>query len=97
MYAIRSYYDQDDIESFTVLKDAAATSIYGANGANGVVLVTTKKGKASKMVVSLSQRNGISYINQSTVITSYSIHYTKLYEISVSIVWVFRAKSADMP
>jgi len=61
-----SYINQDDIESFTVLKDAAATSIYGANGANGVVLVTTKKGKASKMVVSLSQRNGISYINQST-------------------------------
>jgi TonB-linked SusC/RagA family outer membrane protein len=36
----------DDIESITVLKDAAATSVYGSRAANGVILVTTKKGKA---------------------------------------------------
>lgn len=38
----------DEIESFTVLKDASATAVYGAEGANGVVLVTTKRGKAQK-------------------------------------------------
>lgn len=37
-----------DIESMEILKDASATSIYGAKGANGVVLITTKKGKAGK-------------------------------------------------
>ena len=40
----------DDIESIDILKDASATAIYGARGANGVVLITTKKGKTSKPV-----------------------------------------------
>ncbi|MEJ7557461.1 MAG: TonB-dependent receptor [Pedobacter sp.] len=40
-----------DIESVEVLKDASATAIYGSRGANGVVLITTKKGKAGKVVV----------------------------------------------
>lgn len=43
-----------DIESITVLKDAAATAIYGARAANGVIVVTTKKGKAGKMRVNAS-------------------------------------------
>src|SRR5687767_2912847 len=42
----------DDIESVTVLKDAASAAIYGARGANGVVLVTTKKGRRGQPVVS---------------------------------------------
>ncbi len=41
----------EDIESFTVLKDASATAIYGSKGANGVVLITTKRGKAGKVNV----------------------------------------------
>ncbi|UAB85998.1 TonB-dependent receptor [Zunongwangia sp. SCSIO 43204] len=47
-----------DIESFDVLKDASSTAIYGARGANGVVLITTKSGKG-KMKVSLSSTTGI--------------------------------------
>lgn len=39
----------EDIESFTVLKDASTTAIYGARGANGVVLITTKRGKVGKI------------------------------------------------
>ncbi len=39
----------EDIESFSVLKDASATAIYGSRGANGVVLITTKHGKAGKI------------------------------------------------
>lgn len=39
----------EDIQSFSVLKDASATAIYGSRGANGVVLITTKKGKAGKV------------------------------------------------
>lgn len=41
----------EDIESFTVLKDASATAIYGSRGANGVVLITTKRGKAGKVQI----------------------------------------------
>ena len=41
----------EDIESFTVLKDASATAIYGSKGANGVVLITTKRGKAGAVKV----------------------------------------------
>jgi TonB-linked SusC/RagA family outer membrane protein len=44
----------DDIKDITILKDAAATAIYGARAANGVIVVTTKKGKAGKMVVSFN-------------------------------------------
>lgn len=44
--------EPDEIESFTVLKDAAATAVYGAEGANGVVLITSKRGKAEKPRIS---------------------------------------------
>ena len=50
----------EDIESFTVLKDASATAIYGSKGANGVVLITTKRGKAAeKATVNLKASIGI--------------------------------------
>ncbi len=42
----------EDIESFSVLKDASATAIYGSRGANGVILITTKKGEAGKIKIS---------------------------------------------
>ncbi|MEL1254082.1 SusC/RagA family TonB-linked outer membrane protein [Flavobacterium sp. DGU38] len=48
----------DAIESIEVLKDADATSIYGSRGANGVVLITTKKGKAGKTKFSVSSSTG---------------------------------------
>ncbi len=41
--------DPSDIESFSVLKDASATAVYGVRGANGVVVITTKSGKAGKL------------------------------------------------
>lgn len=41
----------EDIETFTILKDASTTAIYGSRGANGVVLITTKKGKADKVSI----------------------------------------------
>jgi TonB-linked SusC/RagA family outer membrane protein len=47
-----------DIESVEILKDASATAIYGTRGANGVILVTTKKGKAGRVQVALSSYYG---------------------------------------
>lgn len=48
-----------DIESITVLKDAASASLYGAKGANGVVLITTKKGKEGELRVNMAAKYGI--------------------------------------
>ena len=50
--------NKSDIESYTVLKDASATAIYGSRGANGVVLITTKKGKAGKSQIEISVNQG---------------------------------------
>src|SRR3546814_16980469 len=43
--------NNSDVESIEILKDASATAIYGSRGANGVVLITTKQGKAGKTMV----------------------------------------------
>jgi len=51
-----------DIESFTVLKDANATAIYGSRASNGVILITTKKGSKGATVVSFSTNNAYSTI-----------------------------------
>ena len=50
----------DDIESFSIMKDAAATALYGARGANGVILVTTKKGKIGKISTTVRLENSVS-------------------------------------
>jgi len=52
--------EPDNIASFSIMKDATATSLYGARGANGVVLVTTKEGKKGKARVSVRYENSIS-------------------------------------
>ena len=49
----------NDIESISVLKDADATSIYGSQGSNGVVLITTKKGKPGKTIFNLAAATGV--------------------------------------
>jgi TonB-dependent SusC/RagA subfamily outer membrane receptor len=48
----------DDIETITVLKDAAASSLYGSRAANGVILITTKKGKTGKPTVNFKSSIG---------------------------------------
>ncbi len=56
--------DPADIESFSVLKDASATAVYGVRGANGVVLVTTKHGTSDKMEVNVRANVKISYLTK---------------------------------
>ncbi len=53
-----SFLDAYPIESITVLKDAAATAIYGMRGANGVIMVTTKRGKAGKLKIDFTHEIG---------------------------------------
>lgn len=57
---ILSRYNPDDIESISILKDAAATSIWGAKAANGVIVITTKKGKKNSSQVNFSTNLSIS-------------------------------------
>lgn len=49
----------DDIESLTVLKDAASTAIYGSQGANGVIIATTKRAKSGEMTIDISSKAGL--------------------------------------
>lgn len=59
-----SFLNPEDIESIDVLKDASATAIYGSRGANGVILITTKKGKAGKSVLDFSSSLGVSSLTR---------------------------------
>lgn len=53
-----SFVNPNDVESVEVLKDASATAIYGSRGANGVIIVTTKRGKSGKPIIGLSSYYG---------------------------------------
>lgn len=55
-----SNIEPDEIETFALLKDAAATAVYGAEGANGVILITTKRGAISKPKVSFRTEHSLS-------------------------------------
>jgi TonB-linked SusC/RagA family outer membrane protein len=73
-----------DVESMTVLKDAASTALYGARGANGVVIITTKKAKYGDAVVTLDAKYGWNTraLQQYDIITDprqyYEMHYSAL-------------------
>ena len=56
-----SMVNPNDIESFTVLKDASAAAIYGSRASNGVIIITTKKGKGNKINVSYNGSFGVSH------------------------------------
>ncbi|WP_295120729.1 TonB-dependent receptor [uncultured Chitinophaga sp.] len=73
----------DDISSFSVLKDASATALYGARGANGVILVATKEGVEGKAVVNLRFENSISKPTESIKIAD-PVAYMKLYNEAVA-------------
>lgn len=66
---ILSALNPEDIASFSVLKDAAAAAIYGSRGSNGVILITTKKGRSNELKFSLSTKASISqnFLTQSVL------------------------------
>ncbi|WP_216848917.1 TonB-dependent receptor [Pedobacter sp. L105] len=69
----------NDIENVSVLKDAASASIYGSRAANGVILVTTKKGKSGKMVIEYSANVGIYKPTEMLKLITNSATYMDLY------------------
>jgi TonB-linked SusC/RagA family outer membrane protein len=69
----------DDIENVTVLKDASSAAIYGARAANGVVLITTKKGRSGKGVISYTMNVGRHYATKLPDLINNSAEYMELY------------------
>jgi TonB-linked SusC/RagA family outer membrane protein len=63
----------EDVESFSILKDASATAIYGSRGANGVVLITTKRGKEGKVNINAKVEG---FSNSSTKLPDFADGYT---------------------
>lgn len=72
----------DDIASFSIMKDATATALYGARGANGVILVTTKEGKEGKATVNIRIENSVSTPVR-TIETADPITYMQLHNEAV--------------
>lgn len=66
------FMDASLIESIEVLKDASATAIYGARGANGVIIITTKKGKAGKTKINYSVSTSLSVVPDDRIPTMFS-------------------------
>jgi len=95
------FINPEDIESIDILKDASSTAIYGARGANGVVLVTTKKGKKGESTITFDSYVGVSEIREKMDVLSpdefrsYTrANGTKLLDKGASINWqdeIFRS------
>lgn len=73
----------DDIASFSILKDASATSLYGARGANGVIMVSTKEGKEGKANVSVRYEKSISSPTRTLNIAD-PVSYMKLHNEAIT-------------
>ncbi|MFK9985529.1 TonB-dependent receptor plug domain-containing protein, partial [Escherichia coli] len=65
-----SLINPNDIESVNVLKDASATAIYGARGSNGVIIITTKKGKSGKPKFNFSTQFSVSNVPKEVSVLS---------------------------
>ncbi|TKB96480.1 SusC/RagA family TonB-linked outer membrane protein [Pedobacter cryotolerans] len=76
-----SFLNANDIETMTILKDASAAAIYGSSGANGVVLITTKKGSAGKLQVAFNAFSGFSNFWQKQDVLSRDQYVTLMTEL----------------
>ena len=79
-----------DVESMTVLKDAASNALYGARGANGVIMITTKRSKERNAIVTLDAKVGVNQraLQNYDLVTDpaqyYEMHYGSLYDYYIS-------------
>lgn len=76
-----------DIESFSILKDASAAAIYGSSGANGVVLITTKRGKNQKTSLTLDIYNGYSNVMKHMPVLDNKQYQDLMTEMGQSLNW----------
>ena len=87
--SILNSFNPNDIESISVLKDASATSIYGARAANGVILITTKKGVTGKVEVSYSSSISLQAYNDNFDVLSLK-EWMKLRNDAAYENWLFQ-------
>ncbi len=87
-----SFINPEDIESMTVLKDAATTALYGADGANGVILVTTKQGRSQKTRLTASLRYGVSSLDDRTRIKYMNAEQWRAYAMEA---WLNAGEKAE--
>lgn len=101
-----SYLAPDEIETFTILKDASATAAYGIRGANGVIVITTKRGKAAeKATVNLKASIGINqpigfpeYLGSADYATLYNearLNDAKMTGVDISSLNLFSQQAID--
>ncbi len=84
-----------DFESISVLKDASSAAIYGAQGANGVVLITTKKGKAGKSTVNLDSYIGFSSVWKKLDVLNAAQYQELMTEIGQNTDWSLYTANTD--
>ena len=91
--------NQQDIESMTVLKDAAANALYGARGANGVILITTKKGTKKEGVINVSAKwgNNTRAVPNYDVMTDPAMYYETYFKALYNNRYATRIKAGDTP
>ncbi len=84
-----------DVETMTVLKDASSAAIYGAQGANGVVLITTKKGKSEKPTISLDTYWGFSEVWKTLDVLNGEQYRDLMTEMGQNTDWSLYNKNTD--
>lgn len=88
--------DPNEVASISILKDASATAVYGVRGANGVILITTKRGKIGAPQISLSGQTAITkFTNIPRFVNSYE-YASLLNEQSFETYWINHANDADI-
>jgi len=80
-----SQLNPNDIENFTVLKDASASAIYGSRASNGVILITTKKGNKGKMQVDFTSNLRVSTVRDKTSVLSADQYRTLATELGTNM------------
>jgi TonB-dependent starch-binding outer membrane protein SusC len=88
--------NSNDIESVTILKDAAATAIYGSRGSNGVILVTTKRGNTGRPQISFQSSLGYQQVSKKVDVLSPQ-EYAELKIESSNNGWVYLGGNANDP
>jgi TonB-linked SusC/RagA family outer membrane protein len=91
-----STLNPNDIASIEVLKDAASASIYGSRGANGVILITTKKGEKGKTRISFNAYTGVQEVTQKIALTD-AYQRAKLVAVARNNGWVDANPSLNSP
>jgi TonB-linked SusC/RagA family outer membrane protein len=88
--------DANEVETISILKDASATAVYGVRGANGVILITTKRGKRGAPKVSATAQTAISQFSRMPDFVNSYQYASLLNEQSYENYWIQHSKDADI-